>query len=198
MSTDRLAPNARPTATSRDEGFTLTEMLVASALFSLVLLVAGGVFLGQFQAQQQVSAVTSTTTDAQLAGTTIDDGIRNSSGFELTATGSDQMVVARVAGGGTTLAWTCQAWYYSAVAGTIRSTSTTPGTPVAVPTSSQLSTWALLVDGVVPRTGSTIFGVGGDTLTVAFNVTTGESYRPVAISFSSSPLAGVTETTSCY
>jgi prepilin-type N-terminal cleavage/methylation domain-containing protein len=182
----------------RDDGFTLTEMLVASALFSMVVLVAAGIFIGQTRAQQQVSAVTSNTTDAQLAGTVIDTGIRNSSGFELTATGADQMLVARVAGSGTTLQWTCQAWYYSASAGTIRTTATTPGTPVAVPTSSQLSTWALLVDGVLPRSGSTIFSVGGDTVTVAFNVTTGQSYQPVAISFSSSPLAGITETTTCY
>ena len=185
-------------AGSRDDGFTLTEMLVASALFSLVILVAGGIFLGQFRAQQQVSAVTSTTTDAQLAGTTIDTGIRNSSGFELTAAGSDQMLVARVAGTGTTLQWTCRAWYYSSSAGTIRTTSTTPGTPVAVPTASQLATWTLLVDGVLPRTGATIFSANGATVAVAFNATTGDDYRPVAISFSSSPLAGVTENTTCY
>ncbi|MES1169488.1 MAG: type II secretion system protein, partial [Leifsonia sp.] len=125
----------------RDDGFTLTEMIVASALFSMVILVAGGIFLGQFRAQQQVSAVTSTTTNAQLAGSTIDDGIRNSSGFKLTASGADQLLVARVAGSGTTLQWTCRAWYYSASAQTIRTTSTTPGTPVAVPTAAQLATW---------------------------------------------------------
>jgi prepilin-type N-terminal cleavage/methylation domain-containing protein len=193
MSTLRLPNIAR-----RDDGFTLTEMLVASALFSLVILVAGGIFLGQFRAQQQVTAVTSTTTDAQLAGTTIDTGIRNSSGFDLTPSGSDQLLVARVAGGGTTLQWTCKAWYYSASADTIRTTSTTPGTPVAIPTASQLSTWTLLVDGVQPRTGSTIFSESGATLSVDFNATTGEDYRPVAISFSSSPLAGVTENTTCY
>jgi len=185
-------------AVRRDDGFTLTEMLVASALFSLVILVAGGIFIGQFKAQQQVSAVTSTTTDAQLAGTAIDNGIRNSSGFKLTASGSNQLLVARVAGGGATLQWTCQAWFYSSSSGTIRTTSTTPGTPVAVPTASQLSTWTLLVDGVVPRSGTTIFSTSGSTVTVAFNASTGDDYRPVAISFSSSPLAGVTENSTCY
>lgn len=182
----------------RDDGFTLPELIASSALFALVILVAGGIFLGQFAAQQQVSAVTSTTTDAQLAGHTIDDGIRNSSGFELTTLGSDQMLVARVAGGASTLQWTCMAWYYSATADTIRSTMQTPGTPVAVPTSAQLASWTLLVDGVQPRAGNTIFSAAGDTVTVSFNADTGDDYRPVAIELSSSPLAGVTENATCY
>jgi len=181
----------------RDEGFTLTEMLVASALFSLVILVAGGIFIAQFTAQQQVSAVTSSTTSAQLAGTAIDTGIRNSTGFKVTASGSDQLLVARVAGSGTTLQWTCQAWYYSASAKTIRATSTTPGTPVAVPTATQLATWTLLVDGVTPRTGSTIFTAAGANLSVSFNADTKKS-QPVAIVLTSSPLAGVVVNSTCY
>lgn len=185
-------------AARRDGGFTLPELIVASALFSLVILVAGGVFLGQFQAQQQVSAITSTTTNAQLAGTTIDSGIRNSSGFKLTASGSDQLLVARVAGGAASIQWTCQAWYYSASAKTIRMTSATPGTPMAVPTASQLSTWTLLVDGITPISGTSIFTVTGANVAVAFSATTNSQNRPVAIDFSSSPLAGVTENATCY
>jgi prepilin-type N-terminal cleavage/methylation domain-containing protein len=182
----------------RDAGFTLTELLVASAIFALVAMVAGGIFIGQFRAQQQVSSVTSTTTDAQLAGTTIDTGIRNSSGFKLTASGSDQLLVARVAGGAATLQWTCRAWYYSASAHTIRTTSTTPGTPVTVPTAAQLATWTLLVDGITARSGSTIFSTTGSQVSVAFDATTNDQNQPVAIDFTSSPLAGVTETTTCY
>ena len=183
---------------SNDAGFTLTEMIVASALFSLVILVAGGIFLGQFQAQQQVSAITSTTTDAQLAGTAIDTGIRNSSGFKLTPSGSDQLLVARVAGGASTLQWSCRAWYYSAASKTIRTTTTTPGTPVTVPTAAQLATWALLVDGVTARSGSTIFTTSGANVSVAFNAITNDDNRPVAIDFTSSPLAGVTVNSTCY
>jgi len=103
-------------AVRADAGFTLIEMLVACALFSLVILVAGGIMMGQFSAQGQVSAVTSTTTDAQLAGNSIDAGIRNSSGFKLSAVGADQFLVARVAGAGAALVRHCTAWYYSAAA----------------------------------------------------------------------------------
>jgi len=198
MSAPKFHGRRALTRVRRDDGFTLPEMIVASALFSLVILVAGGIFLGQFRAQQQVSAVTSTTTNAQLAGSVIDDGIRNSSGFKLTASGSDQLLVARVAGSGTTLQWTCRAWYYSASAHTIRSTSTTPGTPITIPTAAQLAAWTLLVDGVQPRTGTTIFSTSGATVSIAFNATTGSTYKPVAISISTSPLAGVTENSTCY
>lgn len=182
----------------RDNGFTLSELIVSSALFSLVILVAGSILLGQVSAQQQVSAVTSATTEAQLASSTIDGGIRNSSGFELTAVGSDQLLVARVAGGGATLQWVCRAWYYSADADTIRMTSTTPGTPVAAPTVAQLATWTLLADGITPTTGTTIFSASGDLLTVSFRAKTDDDNRPVAIELSSAPLAGVTESTTCY
>lgn len=185
-------------AARREDGFTLTEMIVASAIFSLVILVAGGIFLGQFRAQQQVSAVTSTTTDAQLAGTSIDEGIRNSSGFKLTAVTGGQFLVARVAGGGSTLQWTCRAWFYSSTSHTIRTKTATPGTPMAAPTAAQLATWTLVVDGVQPRTGTTVFSASGANVTVSFNATTGDDYRPVAIEFSSSPLAGVTENSTCY
>lgn len=180
-----------------DRGFTLMEMLVASALFALVIFVAGGIFIGQTNAQRQVSAITSTTSSAQLAGSAIDSGIRNASGFKLTASGSDQLLVARVAGGGSTLQWTCQAWYYSASAHTISTHASTPGTPVTVPTAAQLTTWTLLVSGVSARSGSTIFTAAGATLSVSFNATPANN-RAVAIAFSSSPLAGVTESTTCY
>jgi hypothetical protein len=182
----------------RDDGLTLTELIVSSMLFSLVVLVAGAIVVGQISAQQQVSAITSATTDAQLAGATIDTGIRNSSGFELSAVGSDQFLVARVAGGGSTLQWVCRAWYYSASADTIRMTSTTPGTPMAVPTAGDLASWTLLADGITPTSGTTIFTASGDLLTVSFRAKTDDDNKPVAIKLSSAPLAGVTESTTCY
>ncbi|MEO8528710.1 MAG: prepilin-type N-terminal cleavage/methylation domain-containing protein [Pseudolysinimonas sp.] len=182
----------------REDGFTLTEMLVSSMLFSLVILVAGGIYLGMFSAQRQVSALTSTASDAQLAGTSIDTGLRNSSGFKLTSTANGQLLVARVAGGATTVQWNCRAWYYSTSDHTIRTKTTTPGTPVTAPNATQLATWTLLVDGVNARTGSTIFTSAGKKVTVSFNATTDDNNRPVAISFSSTPLAGVTESTTCY
>ena len=183
---------------SRDDGFTLTELIASSVLFSLVTLVSVSIFLGQFSAQQQVSAITTATTDAQLAGTTIDTGIRNSSGFELTTVGGDQLLVARVAGGGATLEWVCRAWYYSASDDTVHMTSRTPGTPVAAPTTAQLASWILLADGVTPTSGATIFSASGDLLTVSFRAKTDDDNKPVAIELSSAPLAGVTETTTCY
>jgi len=183
----------------RDAGFTLTEMIVGSALFAMVVLVAGSILVGMFSAQRQVGAITSTTTDAQLAGTVIDTGIRNSSGFKLTPVSDDQFLVARVAGTGASLQWECRAWYYSAATSTIRASSAVPGAPMATPTAAQLTSWSLLADGVRPRPGATaVFTAAGSTVTVSFDATTTDADRPVAIEFVSSPLAGVTENATCY
>lgn len=184
----------------RDDGFTLVELIVSSMLFSLVTLVAGGIFVGTLSAQQSVSAVTTSTTDAQLAGTSIDQGIRNSTGFDLTSAdgGADQLLVAHVAGSGTVLEWTCRAWYYdSSGGGSIRTTTAANGTHIAAPPASALATWTLLADGVEPVTGTTILSEAGATLSVAFH-STATGNQPIEIAFASSPLGGVTGDASCY
>lgn len=187
-------------ALRRDGGFTFTEMIVSAMLFSLVSLVAGGILVGTLSAQESVSAVTTSTTDGQLAASSIDQGIRNSTGFELLPAdgGADQMLIAHVAGSGATLSWACRAWYFdSAGDGSIRTTSVASGTHISAPTASQLSTWALLADGVVPLTGSTIFSEAGATLSVEFDsLATGNP--PIEIAFATAPLGGVTGDTACF
>lgn len=181
----------------RDDGFTLTEMMVASALFSLVAAVAAGILISTILTGQQVATVAATTSNAQLVGASIDRGILNSTGFEVTDAGADQLLVARVAGGDTTLQWTCHAWYYSAAGdGSIRTTTTEPGTHPAPPTAAELETWTLLLEGVEPR-GGAVFARSGDTLTVAFDAIVRDG-KPVAIQFATAPLPGVKEDSSCY
>jgi len=182
---------------SDDHGFTLIEVIVALALTSLVLTVVGGLFISVTKTQQTVDAVTSSTTSGQQAATTITDRVRNGSGFLLTNSGAVQLVVARSAGTGSTLTWTCYGWYYSASAQTIRMTTTSPGTKITVPTSAQLAGWTLLVSGVTPRSGTQIFASTGTQLSLAFNAQLG-GHPPVAIQTSASPLTGTTEDNSCF
>lgn len=177
-----------------DEGFTLVELLVATLLFGLVGIVIASIFISTLNVQQTVSGVSTSTNTAQSAASNIDNGIRNASGFSLTATSGDQLLVARVAGAGSSLTWTCRAWYYSSSAGTIRTTSGPVGTKIVAPTSSALAAWTLLTGSVTPRSGSTIFtDVDGVTLAVAFDVT--GAGKKVAMQFSSSRPIGVATTT---
>jgi len=186
--------NARAT---RDDGFTLVEVIVALALTSLVLTVIGGLFISVTKTQQTVDAVTSSTTSGQQAATTITDRVRNGSGFLLTNSGADQLVVARSAGTGSALTWTCYGWYYSASGKSIRMATTSPGTKITVPSAAQLAGWTLLVSGVSPRSGSQVFTSSGTQLSLAFNAQSG-GHPPVAIQTSASPLTGTTEDHSCF
>ncbi|MAT18482.1 MAG: hypothetical protein CMF56_07960 [Leifsonia sp.] len=182
----------------RDDGFTLTEMIAAAAVFSLVSLALGGVMISVSNAQTQVTTATSAANMAQATADSIDSGIRNAAALNLTASGSDQLLVAKVAGADATLTWHCRAWYYSAAgAGKLWMTQTADGTKISVPSAAQLATWTLLVDGVTPSSGSTVFTRSGSSVEVGFLVAvTGTS--PVQMDFTTTSLLGVSEDASCY
>lgn len=175
-----------------DRGFTLIELLASSLLFAVIFTVIGSIFISLVRTQESVETTTQTTNVGQLAARSVDDGIRNSSGFQLTAVGADQLLTARTASSGTTLTWSCIAWYYAAAGdGSIR--TSTSSTAIAAPSAAQLSTWTLLIDGVEPRVGSTVFTVDGTRLAVAFDALA-DGQNPTAIEFSVAPPPGITET----
>jgi prepilin-type N-terminal cleavage/methylation domain-containing protein len=181
-----------------DRGFSLIEMLVSSALFAMIVGGIVGVILVTTQAQRTVSIVSASTTEAQLVASELDSRIRNSSEFQVTTSGTTQLLVARVAGSDATLTWRCYGWYYSASnGGVIRMTSTAPGTKITMPTATQAADWTLLLDGVVPRSGTTIFSTVDNQLAISFNATT-DGNQPVAIDFTTARLTGVTEALTCY
>ena len=179
-----------------ERGLTLIELLVYILLLVLVLMVAGG-FLGNTLIQSKtVRAVNNNSTVAQLAADSIESGIRNSSDYSLTSpVGTDQMIVARVASKGTTLTWSCAAWYYSATEGSLRMARSS--TQIVAPTTAQLAAWTLLHDRVFPISGTSIFTTSGRRLTIAFN---GQAvgYPPVAINTSAFSRAGSTGSVSCF
>lgn len=175
-----------------DRGFTLIELLASSLIFALIFIVIGSIFISLVRTQESVETTTSTTNVGQLAARSIDDGIRNSTGYQLTSVGTDQLLTARTAGSGATLTWTCIAWYYSAGGdGSIRTYSSS--TAIAAPSAAQLANWTLLIDGVEPRVGTTIFTVDGPRLSVAFDALA-EGQNPTAIEFSVAPPSEITET----
>jgi prepilin-type N-terminal cleavage/methylation domain-containing protein len=190
---------ARIRAALRDDrGFTLMEMLAASAVFAMIMTGLVGVILVTTNTQRTVSIVSASTTDAQLVANGLDTRIRNSSEFQVTTSGTTQLVVARVAGAQTTLTWRCYGWYYSAAdGGTIRMTSTAPGTKITMPTAAQAATWTELLSGVVPRSGTTVFSAVDNTLSVSFNATA-DDHQPIAIDFTTARLTAVSEALTCY
>jgi hypothetical protein len=149
--------------------------------------------------QRTVTAVTTSTSTAQLAASAIEGGVRNASDVStVTTVGTDQYFVVRTANQGATITWNCRAWYYSSAnGGSIRSTQTADGTKITAPTAAQLQNWTLLVSGVTPRSGTGIFTstVGG--VTIAFNASVTDS-KPIAIQTTVVKRTGVTEAGTCY
>lgn len=181
-----------------EEGFTLVELLVYGLVLVIVLTIVGGLLISSLSTERSVRSVTSASTTGQLAAESIVTGIRNSSGFAVsTPVPSDQMVVARVAGSGDSIDWTCTAWYYSAAGdGSIRSTRS--ASAIAAPTAAQLAAWTLITEGVDSIGGSPVFAVGGtDTLAIMFHSLAGDR-PPVAIESSAVSRAGAPGGTACY
>lgn len=179
-----------------DEGFTLIELIIASMILAVVLAIVGGMVMSMSTTSKTVRTLGSTSTSAQLATESIERGIRNSSDFLLTVpTGTDQMLVARTAQGGSTLVWVCAAWYYSASDGSIRYTTSSSAIPT--PTSSTLSQWTLLTKNVSPVSGTTIFSGSSPTLTISFNDTSSGA-GPIAITSTVVSRAGSSGTPACY
>jgi len=168
-----------------DEGFTMVELLVASVLGVIVLLIVGSLLINGLRGQSSVTSITTATNDSQLAATTIQSDIRNSTAVKTTVIGSDQFVVARVARGTeTTVAYQCVAWYYSASKDEIRSTESAAA--IAAPSASSLANWRLVASKIEPK-GPTVFSSADlKSLSITFYVDAGTAESVPITSFAAS------------
>lgn len=179
-----------------DSGLTLVELMISGLILSVVLIAIGSITVGILAAQQTVAAVTQTTTAAQASANLIATGVRNASDVRLTTpTGTDQLLIVRTAGSGSSLTWTCRAWYYSSSTGTIRSTSSS--SRITAPTTQQLATWKLVVSDVAPKTGTAIFSTATDGIKLSYNVRVDDD-APVSIDTTAIKRTGVAEVGTCF
>lgn len=180
-----------------ENGFTLIELIVYSALLILVLSVVGGLFISGLNTATTVRIMTNASTAGQIVADSVETNIRNASDFQLTVpSGTDQFLVARTAQRGTTLAWSCVGWYYSASGnGSIRFKQS--DVAILAPTASELSTWILLDEGISPTSGTTIFSSSGQRLTMTFKGLAGD-HPPVIITSSATSRAGASGSLACY
>ena len=164
---------------ARDEtGVSMAELLIYCLLLGGVLALVGTLFINQLRTEDTVSGVVDATTSAQLAARSIETGVRNSSDFTTPAlTGSDQLLLARVVGEDGL--WKCRAWYYSDSEGTIRTMSSSSAIPATAWSATNLKTWTLLTDGVMPAKGAAttanIWTKSATTLSLNFRVNAGNN-----------------------
>jgi len=186
--------NATPSRS--EQGFTLVELIVYSALLLVVVALVVGFFISGLTATNRVEAITSASTSGQVVADSIEMNIRNATDFHLsTPVGSDQFLVARTAQRGPVLSWSCVAWYYSAAAGNIYFTQS--DVAILQPSAADLLSWVLVDDSVAPLSGTAIFTATAQQLTVDFKSLAAD-HPPIRISSSATSRAGASGNLTCF
>jgi Tfp pilus assembly protein PilW len=134
---------------SGESGFSLVELITYMLILSLVLSIVGGILISTTSTEQDVRTRAQATTKGQLVMNSVQAGVRNASFIRLDDLTDAQLLTVRTAGAGSSIAWACQAWYFTtAEGGSIYTKRTDPATAIATPTSLTLSTWVKLADNV--------------------------------------------------
>lgn len=181
-----------------EDGLTLPELIIYSLLAVVVLGIVGNILIQSLKIERSVRAVTETTTQAQLGAYAVQTGIRNASDFQLTDNGDDQLLVARTAGSGATLTWSCVAWYYSDSEGTIRQ-SRSPAA-ITMPSAADLLDWSLIAEDIArPASPSFdgIFSGGFPALSIQY-IGNPPDETPVAINSSATARTDLQESAPCF
>jgi len=182
--------------TQGERGFTLIEVLVYALLLAFIVAIAGGMIFSAVTTSKTVVSITENSTAGQLVARSVVTGIRNSSDFQLSGpVGDDQMLVARRAGSGTTLEWSCEAWYYAATENKVWHTGS--GLAIEAPTAAALATWTLLTEDVQPASGTAIFTALNDRLSISILGLDG-AHLPIDITSSATSRAGASGSLTCY
>ena len=149
----------------------LIELIVYSALTIVVLSVVGGILVTILTVQRNVVNGATTAEQAQLIAETVESGVRNATAIKIENFSSgDQMVTARSAKTGSTITWSCLAWYFSADSiheGNIRYFRSS--TAIATPNSGELASWTLLGEGISQVSSTPIFSIAGTSLSLQFS-----------------------------
>lgn len=155
-----------------DRGFSLIELLIASALFGVVITIVASVVISAVTADRTVRDVTGSTTDGQLAANVIEQTVRNSTAIQVTENDDSVMVALRTTAGG---APRCHAFFYDATTAEIFERTSATAIPAPIP-SEVGSEWTVVSAAIVPiddGTGSTdpVFAAQGTRgLVMSFTV----------------------------
>jgi prepilin-type N-terminal cleavage/methylation domain-containing protein len=160
-----------------EDGYTLTELLIASVIGLIIIIAAGGLLVAGIHTQTTVGSTAAVTRTSTQVYNALTAGIRNSIAISVTTVNTnDQIVRAKTlfVNSSGTQTWTCRAWYYSSTNQKIYASNTSATTLVATPTAAQLATWHVLGTSVTKTSATTpVFGGGTSGLTVAYTTTSG-------------------------
>lgn len=201
------------TVASAEAGLTLVELLIAATLSLVVLAILGGLFLSAAQTQSSVRSSTQASDLGQLIARSVSQGVSNATALQVqtdSATGA-QLMVARIYGmdpavdptQGSTAGSSCQAWFYSPLAGgAVYTKRTTPAAAIAMPTGTPDASWALIGNGLEVQVGAApsalIFSTpSGTRVDLKFDVLNGKD-NPVHIETTATIPNPTTESAPCF
>ena len=173
-----------PRQTDPDEencnGFSLIELLVATGLTLIVIVIAGSVLIAGLRAQETSRTVTDAANTAQQIVRSIQTGVKNASAISISngaTTGSQLLLSRTVSMDPATTVPSCRAWYFTpSGGGNVYTTSTTPAVAIIVPSGGPQGAWTLLGTGVSPAdpvTGKVFNSSSGDRVELNFDVAAG-------------------------
>jgi len=180
----------RPGLRTADHGFTLVELLVASALFLIVLSVVGGMVASSLAVDRVVRSQTAAANIGQLIARSVESGVREASWISATASGGTELLRVRTATNGATLGWQCQAWYFDGDALYVR----TSDLAIAAPTG--LNGWTMLGDGLGGRDGGRVFAASGRGVVLSLEVEVADR-PPLLIQTTATSRQSSTESAPC-
>lgn len=182
---------------NQEGGLGLVELMVYMALMLIALGAVAGLLFGMFNVNKQVTDSVAAAGQAQVAANSLESGIRNATAVSVQLVGSTgQLVLARTATQAATPTYVCQAWYFDASnGGSIRFLQSTSA--IAVPDSTALQSWSLLIEGVQAPQSSQVFRVVGRRLDVNFTATKANQ-TPIVISTSAAVRAETWESAPCF
>lgn len=179
-----------------EEGFTLVELIIYSALFVGVVIIVGSLLINTLRGDTLVRDSATATQTAQLITRSFKPSIANASDLQRTLTaGNGELVVAHTLGGQATPTWRCDAWFYDPSGdGSIYWKSGPAGVAIPVPTT--YAGWTKLADGVRPR-GSRVFTTTTGGVILDFTVDAGDR-PPVLISTTFHQRIPESESLACF
>lgn len=165
---------------NEDDGFTLIEMMIASSLAVIILVIAGGMLISGLRTQETALRVTEAANTAQQIVRSVQAGVKNASAITVTSntvTGTQLLLVRTVSLDPNSTAPSCQAWYYTpANGGAVYTKKTTPPIAITVPIGGPQGIWTVLGTGVTPAdpiTGKVFNAPSGGRVELKFDVAAG-------------------------
>jgi type II secretory pathway pseudopilin PulG len=165
---------------TRENGFTMIELLLYVSLSVVVLVAAGGILISGLRTQGTAGSVTDAANTAQQIVRSVQTGVRNASAITVTsnATSGTQLLLARTLGTDpNSTAASCQAWYYTpANGGAVYTTKTTPASIISLPAGGPQGLWTILGTGITPSdpvTGKVFNAPSNGRVELKFDVAAG-------------------------